>query len=76
MVHKNAVFWNVTTCDSCKNRRLGGTYRLRLQAEKNKRARNNVSSNQQPKRTAKKHYHSTDSIENISSQRASVAGYC
>jgi hypothetical protein len=25
---KNAVFWNVSSCDSCKNRRLGGTYRL------------------------------------------------
>jgi hypothetical protein len=25
---KNAVFWNVTPCDSCKNRRFGGLYRL------------------------------------------------
>jgi hypothetical protein len=25
---KNAVFWDVTPCGSCKNRRLGGTYRL------------------------------------------------
>jgi hypothetical protein len=24
---KNAVFWNVTSCGSCKNRRFGGTYR-------------------------------------------------
>jgi hypothetical protein len=25
---KNAVFWDVTSCGSCKNRRFGGTYRL------------------------------------------------
>jgi hypothetical protein len=25
---KNAVFWDVTPCDSCKNRRYGGTWRL------------------------------------------------
>jgi positive regulator of sigma E activity len=31
---KNAVFWDVTPCGSCKNRRLGGTYRLRHQGEK------------------------------------------
>jgi hypothetical protein len=23
---KNGVFWNATPCDSCKNRRFGGTY--------------------------------------------------
>jgi hypothetical protein len=28
---KNAVLWNVTLRDSCKNRRFGGTYRLRHQ---------------------------------------------
>jgi hypothetical protein len=22
---KNCVFWNVTPCDTCKNRRFGGT---------------------------------------------------
>jgi hypothetical protein len=28
-VHKkNGVFWDVTPCGSCKNRRFGGTYRL------------------------------------------------
>jgi hypothetical protein len=27
---KNGVFLDVTPCDSCKNRRFGGTYRLRL----------------------------------------------
>jgi hypothetical protein len=31
---KNAVFWDVTPCDSCRNRRLVGTYRL------NQRSRN------------------------------------
>jgi hypothetical protein len=25
---RNAVFWDVTPCGSCKDRRLGGTYRL------------------------------------------------
>jgi hypothetical protein len=25
---KNGVFWDVTPCDSCKNRRFGGTWRL------------------------------------------------
>jgi hypothetical protein len=28
---KNAVFWDVTPCKSCVNRRFGGTYRLHLQ---------------------------------------------
>jgi hypothetical protein len=41
---KNAVFWDVSPCDSCKNLRLGGTYRLDHRGEKNQRARNNVSS--------------------------------
>jgi hypothetical protein len=27
---KNAVFWNGTSCGSCKNRRFGGTYRLHI----------------------------------------------
>jgi hypothetical protein len=26
---KNVVFWDVTPCGSCKNRRFGGTWRLR-----------------------------------------------
>jgi hypothetical protein len=25
---KNAVFWDVTRCDSCKKRRFGGNHRL------------------------------------------------
>jgi hypothetical protein len=25
---KNGVFWDVTPCDSCKNRRFGGTFSL------------------------------------------------
>jgi hypothetical protein len=25
LVMKNGVFWDVTPCDSCKNRRFGGT---------------------------------------------------
>jgi hypothetical protein len=32
---KNAVFWEVTQCGSCKNRRFGGTYRLHHQGVKN-----------------------------------------
>jgi hypothetical protein len=30
---KNAVFWNVTPCGSCKNRRFGGTYLLHYHVE-------------------------------------------
>jgi hypothetical protein len=32
----NAVFWNVTPCGSCKNRRFGGTWRLHHQGDKNR----------------------------------------
>jgi hypothetical protein len=35
---KNAVFWNVMPCGSCKNRRFGGTYHLNHQGNKNRRA--------------------------------------
>jgi hypothetical protein len=31
---KNGVFWVVTPCGSCKNRRFGGTWRLLHQGEK------------------------------------------
>jgi hypothetical protein len=36
---KNAIFWDVMPCGSCKNRHCGGTYRLRHQGDKNQRAR-------------------------------------
>jgi hypothetical protein len=42
---KNAVFWDVTTCGSCKNRLFAGKYRLLHQGDKNRRATKNVSSN-------------------------------
>jgi hypothetical protein len=32
---KNAVFWDITPCGSCKIRRFGGTYRLHCQGDKN-----------------------------------------
>jgi hypothetical protein len=32
---KNGVFWDVTTCGSCKNRRFGGTWRLLHRGGKN-----------------------------------------
>jgi hypothetical protein len=32
---KNGVFWVVTPCGSCKNRRVGGTWRLLHQGDKN-----------------------------------------
>jgi hypothetical protein len=32
---KNGVFWDVTLCGSCKNRRFGGTQRLLHQVDKN-----------------------------------------
>jgi hypothetical protein len=31
---KDDIFWDVTQCGSCKNRRFGGTYRLYHQSEK------------------------------------------
>jgi hypothetical protein len=31
---KNGVFWDVTPCGSCKNRRFGGTYSLLHQGDK------------------------------------------
>jgi hypothetical protein len=40
-----AVFLDVTPCGSCKNRHFGGTYRLHHLGNKNRRARNKVSSN-------------------------------
>jgi hypothetical protein len=33
---KNCVFWDVTPCDSCKNRRFGGISRLVHQGDKNR----------------------------------------
>jgi hypothetical protein len=33
---KNGVFWDVTPCSSCKNRRSGGTWRLLHQDDKNR----------------------------------------
>jgi hypothetical protein len=39
---KNGVFFDVTMCGSCKNRRFGGTYRLHHQSGKNQRDMNNV----------------------------------
>jgi hypothetical protein len=33
---KNDVFWDVTPCGSCKNRRFGGTYRLHHQGDNNR----------------------------------------
>jgi hypothetical protein len=41
---KNVEFWDVTPCGSCKNRHFGGMSRLPQQGDKNRRARNNVSS--------------------------------
>jgi hypothetical protein len=39
---KNAVYWDVTPCRSCKNGHFGGTYRHHHQGDKNQRTRNNV----------------------------------
>jgi hypothetical protein len=38
---KNGVFWVVTPCGSCKNRRFGGTWRLLHQGDKRATLRNN-----------------------------------
>jgi hypothetical protein len=37
---KNGVFWDVTPCGSCKNRRFRGTYCLHHQGDKNRWTRN------------------------------------
>jgi hypothetical protein len=50
---KNAVFWDDTPYDSSKNQGFSGTYRLRHWGDKNRRARNNVYSNWQPKNTCR-----------------------
>jgi hypothetical protein len=42
---KNPVFWHVTPYGSCKNWRFGRTHRLHNQADRNRRARYNVSRN-------------------------------
>jgi hypothetical protein len=41
--HKERRLGNVTPCDSCKNRRFGGTYCLHHQGEENYQARNSVN---------------------------------
>jgi hypothetical protein len=53
---KNAVFWNMTPRDSCKNRCFGGTYLFHHQGDKNQRARNSVNSNLQLKHAANQYY--------------------
>jgi hypothetical protein len=68
---KNAIFLDVTPRGSCKNWRFRGMYRLHQQGNKNRRARNNISSNQQLTHAVKKYY-----VLVFFSQRVSVAGYC
>jgi hypothetical protein len=42
---RNAVFWDVMPCGSCKKRCFGGKYRFIHHGDKNQQARNNVSNN-------------------------------
>jgi hypothetical protein len=42
MILKNVVFWDVTPCSSCKNRRFGGKYCRNNYGDKNRQARNNA----------------------------------
>jgi hypothetical protein len=42
---KNVIFWDVTSCDCCKNRRFAGTLRLHHQGDKNRWSRNIVRRN-------------------------------
>jgi hypothetical protein len=42
---KNCIFWDVTPCGSCKNRRFGRTWLLLHQGDKNRWTRNNTSCN-------------------------------
>jgi hypothetical protein len=53
---KNAVFWDVTPCGSCKNQCFRETCHLHHQGDKNRQARYNVSSNLQPKHAVKNIY--------------------
>jgi hypothetical protein len=63
---QNGVFWDVTPCGYCKNRRFRGTYRLHHRGDKNRRTRNvAITIN---RRTLRRN-------TGISSQRASVASY-
>jgi hypothetical protein len=39
VIMKNALFWDVTLCGSCKNRRFGEMYHLYHQGDKNRQAR-------------------------------------
>jgi hypothetical protein len=50
---KNAVFLDVTPCDSSWDRRFGGTYCLLHHSGKNQRASNDVISSQQLKHTSR-----------------------
>jgi hypothetical protein len=42
---KSANIWDVMACGSCKNRQFGRMYRIHHQGDKNRLARNNISSN-------------------------------
>jgi hypothetical protein len=65
----NSVSWDVTSCGSCKIRRLGGRSRLHHQGDKNLQARTNVSSNYQLKHATKEYIY-------ISWKCFPVASYC
>jgi hypothetical protein len=39
---KNVVFWDVSPCGSCRNRRFVGMYRFHLHGENNQRAKNTL----------------------------------
>jgi hypothetical protein len=60
---KNAIFWDVTLYGSCKNRWFRGMYLLHHECDNNWRARNNTSSNWQPKHAEKKHYMRKEALE-------------
>jgi hypothetical protein len=47
---KDAVFWDVTPCGSCKNRRFGGMLRLNYQGDKNRCTRNDASNRRTQRR--------------------------
>jgi hypothetical protein len=73
MTMKNAVFWDVTLCDSCKNRRfeerIASIIRvIRIGKLGTRRA---VTSD---RTTLLRHTNASNT--NISSQRASVASFC
>jgi hypothetical protein len=73
---KNGVFWVVTPCGSCKNRRFGGIWRLLHQGDKNRWTRNNTCCNYQPTYAAKKYQVGNTKLVFLRSVRRLLVAAC